>query len=324
MLNVDIDLRNKWNLETSFQWILINRINSKLRRTKVAWLILEISSLVLRFLNVFPRGLIYFAYILIIAERSVYQSLITPHRYAEAVRAAESSESRPSSQLAAVYHSANADSNLPAALERLRRRPSGALGRLRHRSRNSRRVLVARSLSRPAIPAASSARRVVCSRVAPSRCAIPFVPRREYETSATVARRGATGSVRFARICPSAGAGSIAVSREVLCARVQEVPRPREPVFFFTGTRSERRRRILASPDERGSVVAAPRFLGLLEVGAVCLCVLHERVPHFRSPFWPRFLAPRSGAPLPPVGHGKVQRLVTADASNRTGRARFI
>lgn len=88
---------------------------------------------------------------------------------------------------------------------------SAVLDRLRRRSYGNRRALSAVYPYPSARPSRSNACPTPCficasvtsvrsSCVAPSRCAISYVLSHEYETPATVARRGATSSDKFVRV----------------------------------------------------------------------------------------------------------------------------
>lgn len=218
--------------------------------------------------------------------RRIYQSLVTPYDTCKRFKLQEFG--------AADNTSIRQESRTPSAVTILRLRlvggarvppptlvlrhshgRSAALGHLRRHSRNRRRESSLPSFSsrysRCFIRASRRSQPFVLLCVAPSRCAISFVPYREYETSVTVARRGAAGQVRSG-LCVAAVAGAgYRVPCEVFCAWVQE-DRPRESFFSRTDVvaaasegRRRRSRRIFASPGQDSS-----DFRGR----CACLCVL--------------------------------------------------
>lgn len=129
------------------------------------------------------------------------------------------------------------------------------------------------------------------------------------------------------------------VKRFVLVGRVvaKGIPRRSATVSSQAARRARERKKttVFVHLERRASKEAsvAPRFSPILEVRNARVCIMcvcihviyvyavagaaRAHAAYFSSPFWLRFTLGSVGVP-PPVGHGKVQRLVTADAANRS------
>lgn len=105
------------------------------------------------------------------------------------------------------------------------------------------------------------------------------------------------------------------LSKEVLLFGVKLLAREKEGVrrslHVRGASRSIRLAGILQFFEVRTLYILHADGLCVYVYMCVCVCA-HARASYFSSPFWPRFL-PLRAEPPPPVGHGKVQRLVTAD-----------